>query len=359
MLKGAGALWLDIVEDVRWYPSPHNSQPIKLRPISETVALVYYDLDLGLPAESFGIPFGHVCAGVFLESLSVVAAARGYNTVESLNHCDMDFASSDRLHLVGTVQLGPAATDDKFQSAALRRQAAFRSRQTSRQPYNGRIVDTEILSAVSSIAAAHGYEFRSTTDARIVSSLVQINQKTLFSDLRNDAVYAEIMHWLRFSKDEAAAKADGLSAETMIIPGRILRFAMKHRGLWSFPVIGGLIKFLYLRTMRGVRQLGWLEGPFARPAHYVEAGRTFMQVWLYFSEKGVHLHPFGTVITNPASHAEFVREAGINESEHTMGWMLFRFGYSGIPPSAHRRPGTSMLLSPSPEDTSLQEPLVE
>lgn len=349
MLEDAGALWLEIVEDVRWYPSPHNSQPMKLRPISETAARVYYDLDLGLPAESFGIPFGHVCAGVFLESLSVVAAARGYRTIEALDHSEMDFDAVDRLHLIGTVRLEPTDSDAETRSAAQRRLAAFRSRQTSRRPYDSRMVGDEILSAASSIAAEQGFDFRSTVDARMVSSLVRINQKTLFSDLRNDAVYAEIMQWLRFSKDEAAAKADGLSAETMIMPGRVLRFAMRNRSLWSFPVIGGLIRTMYLRTMRGVRQLGWLEGPFAGPSHFLEAGRTFMRVWLFFSERGVYLHPFGTVITNQASHAEFVREAGIHESANRMAWMLFRFGYSPTPPTSHRRPATSMLLSPLPD----------
>ncbi|MDQ0922639.1 hypothetical protein QF038_001147 [Pseudarthrobacter sp. W1I19] len=359
MVMDTGALWLDLVDDVRWYPSPHNSQPIKLRAISDTAAVVYYDLDLGLPAESFGIPFGHVCAGVFLESLSVVAAARGYRIIETLEHSDMDFAAADRLHLIGTVRLEPTAGDDEVQSTAQQRLAAFRSRRTSRLPYDSKIVGNELLASASSIAAAQGYEFRSTTDAHIVSLLVQINQKTLFSDLRNDAVYAEIMHWLRFSKDEAAALADGLSAETMIMPGPVLRFAMRHRGLWSFPLIGGLIRAIYLRTMRGVRQLGWLEGSFAGPADYLEAGRTFMRVWLFFTEKGVCLHPFGTVITNPASHAEFVRAAGIHEDADRMAWMLFRFGYSARPPAAHRRPATSTLLSPLPEDTSLQEPLRE
>src|SRR5215217_3292914 len=196
MVMDAGALWLDLVDDVRWYPSPHNSQPIKLRAISDTAAVIYYDLDLGLPAESFGIPFGHVCAGVFLESLSVVAAARGYRTIEFLEHSEMDFAAADRLHRIGTVRLEPVPEDDELQSAAQRRLAAFRSRRTSRRPYDSRLVGTGLLASASSIVAAQGYKFRSTTDARIVSLLVQINQKTLFSDLRNDAVYAEIMHWL-------------------------------------------------------------------------------------------------------------------------------------------------------------------
>lgn len=342
MISATGAVWRSIVEDVRRYPSPHNSQPIKLRPLDELSAQVLYDLDLGLPAESFGIPFGHVCAGVFLESLAVVAAAHGYRVVEHLDHAEMDFEAADRMHLLGVVHLEPAPDLDP--AAAAERLSLFRRRQTSRRPYDNTLVAPDVVARAAQVAAAAGYELRTTADQRLVTELVRINQATLFADLRNDAVYTEIMHWLRFSKADAAARADGLSAETMLIPGPVLRFAMGHRGLWTMPVIGGLIRAVYLRTMRGVRQLGWLEGPFAGPADYIAAGRAFLRVWLDLTAQGVHLHPFGTVITNPGSHARFVAAVDAVETDGRMAWMLFRFGHSATPPSAHRRPAAAMLL---------------
>src|SRR6187431_2186741 len=57
---------------------------MRVRVESDDSASVFYDLDRGLPAESFGIPFGHVCAGVFLESLAVVAASAGYTVRDEL-----------------------------------------------------------------------------------------------------------------------------------------------------------------------------------------------------------------------------------------------------------------------------------
>lgn len=332
--------WLSIVEDARNYPSPHNSQPIKLRPVDETTAELYYDLDLGLPAESFGIPFGHVCAGVFLESLRTVAEGLGYGVEESLDHGDMDFGGTDRLHHLGTLRLVPRPVSD----AARARLALFRSRQTSRRPYDARLVPDDVVAAATDVAGTAGHVFRTTADRAVVRRLVHINQATLFSDLRNDAVYEEIMTWLRFSKDDARTRADGLSAEAMLMPGGLLRFAMGHRGLWDAPVVGGAIRAMYLNTMRGVRQLGWLEGPFERPADHVEAGRTFMRLWLELTAHGVRLHPFGTVITNPGSHEAFAREVAADEGGDRMAWMLFRFGYSKTPPVAHRRPATSMLI---------------
>ena len=69
--------WPALIEQARHYPSPHNSQPVVVQPTSATTATVWYDLDRGLPAESFGIPFAHVCGGVFLAGLSIVARAHG------------------------------------------------------------------------------------------------------------------------------------------------------------------------------------------------------------------------------------------------------------------------------------------
>lgn len=332
--------WDGIVQDARRYPSPHNSQPIKLRPIDAERAELFYDLDLGLPAESFGIPFGHVCAGVFLESLAVVAAAEGFAVEEHLDTGRMDFAGAHRLHPLGSVVLRPrAATPEDAE-----RRRVFLGRRTSRRPYDAAPVPERVVRAAERIAAGAGHAFRTTTERRLVDDLVRINQRTLFSDLRNDAVHAEIMTWLRFSRGEAAVRGDGLSAETMLMPGPVLRFAMGHRGLWEAPVVGAAIRGVYLNTMRGVRQLAWLEGPFGGPADHIEAGRTFMRIWLALAAEGVVLHPFGTVITNPDSHRAFARVVQADEGGDRMAWMLFRYGYSAPPPLAHRRPASAMLV---------------
>lgn len=332
--------WHGIVEDALHYPSPHNSQPIKLRPTSATTAELYYDLDLGLPAENFGIPFGHVCAGVFLHGLHLVSKAHGFELCEELDLADMDFASPERLHHLATLRLAPHRTTEQDRNAL----ATFLSRRTSRRPYLDRTVPAEHVARIERLCADLGFAFGHTEDPQLIKRIVRVNQSTLFSDLRNDAVHAEILTWLRFSKKEAASTGDGLSAETMLMPGPLLKLAMRHREWWDAPVLGPALRAVYLRTMRGVNHLGWLSGPFAGPGDYIEAGRTFLRVWLLLTELGISLHPFGTVITNPASHRDFVDAAGLAEPPGTMAWMLFRFGYSPTPPLAHRRPASAMLI---------------
>lgn len=312
---------------------------MRVRVTGERTAEVFYDLDRGLPAENFGIPFGHVCAGVFLESLEAVAAGHGWEAAADLHLADMDFDSAERLHPIATITLAPREATEADRARLL----AFRSRRTNRRPYEGRAIDPGDLDVVASEASAAGHVFATTTDPGAVEAIIRVNQETLFDDLRNDAVHGEIMEWLRFSEPEAIARGDGLSAATMLMPGRILRFAMGHRGLWEAPVIGAAIRAVYLRTMRGVTQVAWWSGPFASPGDYLAAGRVFLSAWLDLTARGVALHPFGTVITNPRSHARFVDLVDADESEGRMAWMLVRIGYAKQPPVAHRRPVEEML----------------
>lgn len=338
-------LWRLILQDVRWYPSPHNSQPIKVKPTSATQAVLYYDKKLGLPAEDYGIAFGFVCMGTFLESLRIVAAAAGYEVKSRLVLQDMDFTAKEVLHEFAQVELRKrkATSEDK------RLLAVFKKRQTSRRPYDNKLVDKRVIDGATKIAEDFGYDFQTTTNTNLIKQIIAINQKTLFDDLKRDPVYAELMEWIRFSKREAAEKADGLSAQTMLMPGRVLRFAFKHRGLWETPLIGQFFKWVYLRTMQGVRQVGWLNGPFSKPMDYVVAGQCFIRQWLYFTEHSVFLHPYGTVITNPTSHRAFVDLVQADENSGEMVWMLFRFGYSKQPPQSFRRPAQLMIIG---EDVS-------
>ncbi len=114
--------------------------------------------------------------------------------------------------------------------------------------------------------------------------------------------------------------------------------------MWRWPVVGDVIRRVYLSTMRGVPQVAWLTGPFGGPLDYMASGALFLRIWLELELAGAALHPFGTVITNPSSHAQFVQEVGAREPEGELVWMLFRLGYSAPPPQAHRRPLTEMMV---------------
>jgi len=330
-------VWQQILPYAQTYPSPHNSQPMRVRLRGDTMAL-YYDLDRGLPAESFGVAFGHVCAGVFVEIVRIAAAGLGYELEERLELRPIDFGAANRLHPLGTLRLVKAerALGDLDPVLIMRRR-------TSRLPYEPRPVPEAVLARAAAEAQPFGYRLHSTTDPKLVKEVIYVNQRTLFYDLSDPAVRHELSSWLRYSRQQAEATGDGLSAECLDLPGPVMKLFMTQYWVWQLPLLGRLVKWVYLHSMRGVAQVAWLVGPFAGPADYMRAGRCLMRIWLELTEAGVYLHPFGSVIANERAHREFCELVG--EAERGgMAWMLFRLGYSREPPRAHRRPLSEMVL---------------
>jgi hypothetical protein len=322
--------WEKILTYARRYPSPHNSQPIRLR-VDGTRAELFYDLDRGLPAESYGIPFGWVCAGIFVEAVSIAAHALGYRLDAQLDFTAMNFTGRNRLHPLGTLSLEPSARSIEDFSPEL-----MLNRRTSRLHFDPRQVPGEVIEEAREMAAAHGHVLAGSTDRRLVDDIVRVNQRTLFYDLDKPEVRAEIQSYLRYSEREARTKADGLSARCLALPGPLLRLLMGNYWIWSVPVVSGMLKSIYMRSMRGVSQLVWIKGPFASERDNAAAGRLMLRLWLLFTRHGLVLHPFGSVITNPRAHRELV--VAIDEEEGAdMIWMLFRLGYSRQPPISHRR----------------------
>jgi hypothetical protein len=328
--------WDEILRYARRYPSPHNSQPIKLR-VEGARAELFYDLDLGLPAESYGIPFGSVCAGVFIESVSIAAHALGYRVAEALDHTPLDFGRCDRLHPLGTLTLEPAGTIDDLHPRLLL------ERRTSRLPYDRQPVPAAAFEDARREAARRGHVMAGSSDRALVDRIIRLNQQTLFYDLENADVRAEIQSWLRFSERHARATADGLSARCLALPGPLMQLLLRNHWIWKVPVVGAVLRSVYLRSMRGVTQVIWIRGPFGDERHYTDAGRTLLRIWLVLTRHGLHLHPFGSVITNPRAHRELVDIVGEEESADFV-WMLFRVGYSRRPPESHRRDLAEMRL---------------
>jgi hypothetical protein len=335
------SVWTGILREVHRYPSPHNSQPIRVRIVDEHRADLYYDVDRGLPAEPYGIPFGHVCAGIFVELLSIAAHAQGFEVVEDLRFDAMDFDDDDRLHALGRVTLvahGQPVPDLDVTLLARRR--------TSRLPYDARTVPGNVLAELDAEARHWGHRLASTTGRATVDRIVRINQRTLFDDIANPAVRRDLATWLRWSEGEAARRRDGLSAACLHVPGRALRWFVEHHVWWSRPGLRHVARWLYLRSMRGVRHLARLTGPVDTTEDFVRAGRAFIRCWLLLTDHGVAVHPLGSVITNPRSHGALV--AAIDDDQTKgMTWMLIRIGYSAEPPRSHRLPVAALLVEPS------------
>src|SRR5438552_8870024 len=69
--------WSRLVERASWAPSPHNTQPWLVRPLSDTEAELYVPAKRTLPYTDASGAFMTCAHGIYVEALDVAAAAEG------------------------------------------------------------------------------------------------------------------------------------------------------------------------------------------------------------------------------------------------------------------------------------------
>lgn len=330
MDRDASERWRQLLEDARWAPSPHNIQPWQLHCESPETATVLCPPERRLPSTDPKGLFVAVGIGCFVESLAVAAAAQGL-AVQAVATGASPGGTEPVVHL------SLAAGDPDPLGPEL-----LRARRTSRLPYDGSPVESNLLGELESVAAAAGHVWRATSDPVLVDWVVDLNRETLFLDLADDKARNEVGRWLRFSAAEAYRKPDGFSPAALGFPGWLLRLFFTRHRLLELPVVRQAARAMYGRTMRGTRTVAWLRGPFASVVDGFAAGRMLMRIWLTLTREGVQLHPFGSIVTNATANARL--QGRIGSGNGTL-WLIMRLGRSAEPPRSLRLEADELLVS--------------
>ncbi len=329
-------LWKSILEYAIWAPSPHNTQPWKIKIISEAKAELHYDPKRLLPVEDKNNAFQTLALGIFIETLNIAAHKVGYEVHEEYINMDLNESSTDS-QIFAILTLTQTLEKENLDASLILK------RRTSRLPYNGKIIDEHILNELIKIAKNYHHIIHFRTDKPFIDWVLKLNQKTLFYDMSEKRTKEEVGRWLRYSQSSAKKKRDGLSAYCMKFPGIVMYLFFHKRGLFELPVIKDIIDKLYIYSMRGTTTVGWIEGSWETSEDWINAGKMLIRLWLTMTSHEVYLHPFGSIITNPHSHEEIKNALHIDESKAKV-WLLFRTGYSNIPPRSYRLPENDIIV---------------
>jgi hypothetical protein len=320
--------WRRLLDYARWAPSPHNIQPWQLHPSSEEEADLLYVPERLLPDTDPRGVFTIAGLGIFVEHLAIAARGEGLELDVELLGTTLDPRAAGpqpfaRLRLV------ERTVDEPFGRELLL------ERRTSRLPYDGKPVPEEMLRELERLASSNGHRFAFSSDPQTVDWVVSLNCDTMFYDMEDPVARREVRHWIRYSNAQARRRRDGFSPEALGFPGPLLWLFVHARWLFELPGPKQLVRRLYLRTMRGVRTVGWLTGPFSTPEEAFDAGRMLTRMWLTLTANGVYLHPFGSVITNRRANARLRERIGVDDA-HEVPWLLVRLGRSAEPPRSLR-----------------------
>lgn len=336
----AADLWLGLLEQARWAPSPHNIQPWRVRVQSPTEAELRYDPARLLPDTDPTGFFTLVGFGIFLECLEVAAAPLGLALEVAPVAWRLD-AKAEGLPLLARLRLVPRIRPEPLAAALLER------RRTTRLPYDGRPVEAAVLEECRALAAAAGQSWTATSDPEAVAWTLRLNRDTLFYDMADDVARSEVGRWVRTTAAEERRHRDGLSARCLGFPGWLVRLFFRHHRTMEWPGLRHAIRFRYSRSMRGTRTVAWMTGRFDTPADCVAAGRMLGRLWLTLSSHGIGLHPFGSIITNPRAYArlrERMAATGTGADPAARTWLIMRLGRArGTPPRSLRRDAAEVL----------------
>lgn len=330
-------MWEELAEYARWTPSPHNVQPWQLRVRSEAEADLFYVPERLLPAEDPLGRFLMVALGIFIDNLAVAARARGFDIEPDYADVAALDSAAAAPALFARLRLVPAPARDDFDPELIV------ARRTSRVAYDGRPVPTPVLAELADICSEYGNTFVSSSDPSLVSWVLALNRDTLFEDMTNAKTRREVGSWLRFSEREARRKRDGFSPSCLGFPGWLLYAFFHYRGFFELPGLRQAVRRLYFRTMRGTSTIAWFVGPFDNPEDWTRSGRLLARLWLTLTREGLHLHPFGSIITNEPAHERLRARLEHDPSQGAL-WFIMRLGASTEPPRSARLRRDDILI---------------
>lgn len=328
------SVWYKIGECARWSPSPHNTQPARLKVIDDSHAKVIFIPSRGLYVADPTGRFTYAAFGVFIEICKIAAAGLGYELTYKYRleplYPDGDHKTPQ---VIADLVLKQKQVED------LPADLIFK-RHTSRLPYNNQKVDPGVVAELQAEAEKWGQKLFVRNDKEAIRWIVELNQSSLFNDLEDKGIREELKNWLRYSKKEAAQKKDGLSSTAMIMPGWVMKGFFYHHKFWTRPGVKQFAFWVYGRTMRGIANIAWIQGPFVTIQDMLNSGHVLLRLWLIMTKHNVRLHPYGSIITNDKSREEMIKKLNISDEQggKNMVWLLMRLGYSKEPPHSERLP---------------------
>lgn len=317
------AVWAEIAALARLAPTPHNTQPFRIRPIDDGRAELVLLTERLLPAEDHGNLYVVSAFGIF--AVAVERAARSLGL--ALEVTPVPALEPGALPPAGArVVLGQARLAGRV---APEPAALLETRRTSRLPYHDRPIEAEALAALEAAAATGGHRFLHHGTAEVVAPLLRLNAQAIIDNLQLDDEREEIRGWhhLGATPDEG----DGLWRGPMNQPAWELWSAFAVPWLFRLPGLRSFAVRRYLRTQRGTRHIALVCGAFRRWPELYAAGRMLMDLWLEMARHDVYMQPMGSMLTNPRYAAEIARRFGVGDC-----WLVLRLGYSAPPPRAPR-----------------------
>jgi hypothetical protein len=318
------ATWREIDHLARLAPTPHNTQPFRIRPLDPRTAEIVARPERFLPEEDHGNRYVASAFGILAAAMEMAAKSRGVQ-VAITPAPSIDVAALHRASAPTVLGRATIVGDSERSTDA----TLLDVRRTSRIPYHDRLVEPTIWNALQGIAASHGQRLLEYHGRDVVDATLHLNVDALIDNLALTREREEIRRWYRTGPTPVFG--DGLWEKPLNQRAIEIRTAFGSPGLYRLPIIRPIATHEYLKTQRGTRHIALLCGRFTTWPELVDAGRALFGVWIEMARHGVYMQPMGSMLTNPVYAARISQRFDVADC-----WLVMRAGYSDPPPRAPR-----------------------
>jgi nitroreductase len=335
-----GRPWHDILEIARHAPSPHNVQPWRVRVTDDTNAELWLERARALPREDETGSFLALSMGLFIESMRLIAANRGFeledertDVISSLSSEDIDRLQEEHV-LFARLALRAGTTRSTYSDEV------FLRRRTSRLPYAPEPVETVHAGALSQLADAWGQRYAQSSNPDRIERLLAWNIEAVFHDLNDSGYRNELRGWLRYTESQSRAHKDGLDARCLHQNPVELWLAFHAPRLLQWRVTEPRFRRRYRAQIGPVATMGVLAGGFWEPEQAYRSGQFLIHFWCECTQRGLSIHPYGNLVTNRAMAGRCELLWRVPDI-----WLEFKIGRSPEAPASRRRTVEEILLA--------------
>ena len=306
-------------------PSGHNTQPWRFK-IDDSEIQIHPDFTRALSIVDKDNHALYISLGCAAENIVIAS------THEGLDHkLDLfrDPEGNDFI-TIKFVQGESVNPDELFDSIG--------KRQSRRNKYTDQKVSIEDLNQLRNSFDFEGISLLTITDKKEIDSLIPIIIEGSNRQFENNEFIEELISWIRFSKNEAVKRKDGVWAASMGMPGvghRIGAFYMRkfvseksEAKRWKDLINASAGLALFISNENDTK-------------HWVNLGRAFQRFGLTATKLKIsHAH-----LNMPCEEVDVRKELARNlnlEGKHPL--LLLRFGYSEEMPYSFRRDINEVLI---------------
>lgn len=307
-----------LVESAIKAPSGHNTQPWKFEN-TENGIIIHPDFIRALPvvdAENYEL---YISLGCALENLLIAAKQKGYKFKV---HYPEKSGSSILVDITKD-ETGNVTPDILFNEIS--------KRQVTKIKYHDKSLSDEVLKQLGSSSNFKGISLRILDDQKNFKKIIPLIIEANNLQFNNRDFLNELVHWIRFSKNEAENKKDGIWSATMGMPGlgRFFGSLVMKNFVTSKSEEKRLIDLL-----EHTQGLAIFISDTNNAEAWTKTGQAFQRFGLTTTHLGVsHAHlnmPCEEIVVRQ----KLAKELGI-ENKHPL--LLIRYGYADSMPYSYRR----------------------